>query len=100
MRSSFSWILGMRLFIIIGGLISLILYYKHILNILLSLEYIRVALTILLITLVGFECISSVRMMYFFVFIACEGALGLGVLINLIRCYGRDYFLLINIVQC
>nr|YP_010926040.1 NADH dehydrogenase subunit 4L [Litostrophus scaber]WKF19540.1 NADH dehydrogenase subunit 4L [Litostrophus scaber] len=88
------------LIMVIGGFGSLLLSYKHVLNMLLSLEFISAGMIfyMMLLILMGFSL--GGLLMYFLGFVACEGALGLGVLINLIRCHGNEIFLSLNLVQC
>nr|ALY11325.1 NADH dehydrogenase subunit 4L [Tambocerus sp. PY-2015] len=75
----------------IMSLLSLMVIRKHIFMCLLSLEFLVVSLFLMymynfLMFSHGFYCV--VMMMVFFV---CEGVLGLGILVSMIRCYGNDY---------
>lgn len=78
----------------------LILRHKHVLNMLLRLEFAALGMVLWLRLLVMRDLTRGRSMIYFYSFVACEGALGLGVLINLVRCHGTDYFLSINLIQC
>nr|YP_010926802.1 NADH dehydrogenase subunit 4L [Latreutes anoplonyx]WKF54309.1 NADH dehydrogenase subunit 4L [Latreutes anoplonyx] len=74
-----------------GGL-SFIQSRKHILNMLLSLEFIMLSvywMMSLMTTSLGGE---SYFLLFFLTFAACEGALGLGLLICIVRNYGNNYF--------
>jgi len=43
---------------------------------------------------------ESYFILYFLVFVVCEGALGVGLIVILIRSYGSDLFLSLNLTQC
>nr|WIW75310.1 NADH dehydrogenase subunit 4L [Mecostethus sp.] len=65
---------------------------KHLLMVLLSLEYIVLSLFMfIIIFLVKFNC-DYFFPVVFLVFSVCEGALGLSILVSMIRSYGNDFF--------
>nr|AVN68330.1 NADH dehydrogenase subunit 4L [Ectobius sp. Z254C] len=73
---------------------------KHLLVTLLSLEFI-----ILLIYMYMYMHLNSYDYelffsMVFLTFSVCEGALGLSILVSMIRTYGNDYFWSYNMLQC
>jgi len=87
-------------FIFLRGLIRFILNRKHLLSILLSLEYIVLRLFCILLfylILVNFQGFFTI---IFLTFRVCEGALGLSILVSLIRTHGNDYFQRFRILQC
>ena len=91
--------LGFCVFFFIGGF-SFIYSYKHLLNILLRLEFIVLRLFLNLfffLNLNNFELYFSI---YFLTFSVCEGVLGLSILVSIIRSHGNDYFLNFSILQC
>nr|YP_010835907.1 NADH dehydrogenase subunit 4L [Apphia rufipenna]WGC89426.1 NADH dehydrogenase subunit 4L [Apphia rufipenna] len=73
------------------SVISLIFMRKHVLLVLISLEFI---VLILLLTSVVF-CMKFNYSFYIYVLFmtlfVCEGVLGLSLLVNMIRCHGNDY---------
>nr|YP_009422151.1 NADH dehydrogenase subunit 4L [Cipangopaludina ussuriensis]ASR74857.1 NADH dehydrogenase subunit 4L [Cipangopaludina ussuriensis] len=72
------------------SVLALILQYKHLLSILLSLEMMIVSLFVMLLQLNNVALIGECS----FVFItlgACEASLGLSILISMIRVRGNDY---------
>nr|YP_010586130.1 NADH dehydrogenase subunit 4L [Diplectrona hexapetala (nom. nud.)]UZZ43866.1 NADH dehydrogenase subunit 4L [Diplectrona hexapetala (nom. nud.)] len=73
---------------------------KHMLNMLLSLEFMMLALMILLV--MGIMAMSNqmFMLMIFLVFVVCEGVLGLSVLVVMIRAYGMDYFQVFSSLKC
>nr|YP_010703606.1 NADH dehydrogenase subunit 4L [Leptopternis gracilis]WCO86740.1 NADH dehydrogenase subunit 4L [Leptopternis gracilis] len=65
---------------------------KHLLMILLSLEYIVLSLFMLIVIfLVEFDY-DYFFPIIFLVFSVCEGALGLSILVSMIRSHGNDFF--------
>nr|YP_010962595.1 NADH dehydrogenase subunit 4L [Euphausia crystallorophias]WNI01997.1 NADH dehydrogenase subunit 4L [Euphausia crystallorophias] len=73
---------------------------KHLLNTLLSLEYIMLSvfwLMVLSLSLMGQEVFFS---LFFLTFAACEGALGLALLVSIVRSHGNDRFGNFNLLQC
>nr|YP_009560418.1 NADH dehydrogenase subunit 4L [Peckia collusor]QAB06074.1 NADH dehydrogenase subunit 4L [Peckia collusor] len=93
-----SWILPSILFIM--GVFTFVSNRKHLLSMLLSLEYIVLSLFLLLfiyLNMFNFEFFFS---MMFLTFSVCEGALGLSILVSMIRTHGNDYFQSFNILQC
>nr|AVN67967.1 NADH dehydrogenase subunit 4L [Pycnoscelus sp. B103] len=73
---------------------------KHLLATLLSLEFIVLMLYFVLyyyLTSFNFELFFS---MVFLTFSVCEGALGLSILVSMIRSYGSDFFSAYSMLQC
>lgn len=71
---------------------------KHLLLILLSLEFVVISLYLGL-----FFCLFLYSYEYYFGIIfltirVCEGSLGLSILVSIIRSYGNDYFQSFNIL--
>lgn len=80
------------LLIFFSGLISFSLNRKHLLLILLRLEFVVLALFFLVIfvlNLFGREVYFSI---IFISFAVCEGALGLSILVSIVRSHGGDNF--------
>nr|WJZ53066.1 NADH dehydrogenase subunit 4L [Pollenia vera] len=91
---------GLLSILFIMGVFTFVLNRKHLLSMLLSLEYIVLSLFLLLfiyLNMLNFEFFFS---MMFLVFSVCEGALGLSILVSMIRTHGNDYFQSFNILQC
>nr|UFP92434.1 NADH dehydrogenase subunit 4L [Gymnopternus bomiensis] len=88
------------IFMFLSGVMVFVLNRKHLLSMLLSLEYIVLSLFGLL-----FMCLMSLSYQSFFTmmfltFSVCEGALGLSILVSLIRTHGNDYFQSFSVLQC
>nr|YP_003204860.1 NADH dehydrogenase subunit 4L [Mongoloraphidia harmandi]ACO92560.1 NADH dehydrogenase subunit 4L [Mongoloraphidia harmandi] len=83
-----------------SGLLIFCLSGKHFLMMLLSLEFLVLGLFLMVFYFLksfGFELYFS---MIFIIFCVCEGALGLSILVSLIRTHGNDYFKSFNFLQC
>nr|YP_009740897.1 NADH dehydrogenase subunit 4L [Emeiacris maculata]QID03911.1 NADH dehydrogenase subunit 4L [Emeiacris maculata] len=73
---------------------------KHLLMVLLSLEYIVLSLFMLIIIFLvefGYDYFFPV---IFLVFSVCEGALGLSILVSMIRSHGNDFFNSFSLSLC
>nr|AMW67978.1 NADH dehydrogenase subunit 4L [Balmes birmanus] len=84
----------------VSGVISYSLKRKHLLSTLLSLEFIVLSLFYMLVFYLmnyNYEYFFS---MIFLTFSVCEGALGLSILVSMIRTHGNDYFQSFSILQC
>nr|ASY97881.1 NADH dehydrogenase subunit 4L [Miomantis caffra] len=73
---------------------------KHLLMTLLSLEFIVLILFIMM-----FYCVVAMMgelyvSLFFLSFAVCEGALGLSILVSMIRTHGNDYFNSFGLLQC
>nr|UXX49961.1 NADH dehydrogenase subunit 4L [Chrysotus sp.] len=87
-------------FMFLSGLIGFILNRKHLLSMLLSLEYIVLSLFCILLFYLMLIDFQGFFTMMFLTFSVCEGALGLSILVSLIRTHGNDYFQSFSILQC
>nr|YP_010463249.1 NADH dehydrogenase subunit 4L [Iphicrates gressitti]UUJ37773.1 NADH dehydrogenase subunit 4L [Iphicrates gressitti] len=78
------------MFMFFSGLVVFCLLHKHLIVMLFSLEYLIVVLFLMFymfLLMFGFE---MYYLLIFLVFSVCEGALGLGMLVNMIRSHGND----------
>nr|YP_010225747.1 NADH dehydrogenase subunit 4L [Paratrichocladius tamaater]UDD74598.1 NADH dehydrogenase subunit 4L [Paratrichocladius tamaater] len=94
----FKW--GFCLYLYFMGVIAFISSRKHLLSTLLSLEFIVLSLFFLLflfLNMLSFELYFS---MMFLTFSVCEGALGVSILVSMIRTHGNDYFNSFSLLQC
>nr|YP_009185849.1 NADH dehydrogenase subunit 4L [Gabronthus thermarum]ALO70586.1 NADH deshydrogenase subunit 4L [Gabronthus thermarum] len=74
------------------GLISFSLKRKHFLLMLLSLEFIILSLYFSLMMFLFFYTYEFYFSMIFLTMSVCEGALGLALMVSIIRTHGNDYF--------
>nr|YP_010414762.1 NADH dehydrogenase subunit 4L [Mocis undata]URT60116.1 NADH dehydrogenase subunit 4L [Mocis undata] len=86
----FMWSIFIIMFFI-GNLIF-VLKHKHLLIVLLSLEFIVLSMFFFMLIFLNFIEYDMYMLMLFLVFSVCEGALGLSILVSLIRTHGNDYF--------
>jgi NADH-ubiquinone oxidoreductase chain 4L len=94
----FKWIFVLYLFFI--GVVAFISSRKHLLSTLLRLEFIVLSLFFLLflfLNLLNFELYFSIL---FLTFRVCEGALGVSILVSIIRTHGNDFFNSFSLLQC
>nr|QXT45665.1 NADH dehydrogenase subunit 4L [Cinygmina furcata] len=73
---------------------------KHLLATLLSLEFIVLAIYSLLFLYLIIMGLEMYFTMFFLTFAVCEGALGLSILVSMIRTHGNDYFQSFSVLQC
>nr|ATI10829.1 NADH dehydrogenase subunit 4L [Cryptophyllium tibetense] len=88
------------LIMFICGVLSFSFNYDHFLITLLCLEYIVLSLFWLVYLYMFIFLLDMFFIMFLLTFLICEGALGLSLLVNLIRGYGNDYFFSFNLIQC
>nr|YP_010032844.1 NADH dehydrogenase subunit 4L [Parastratiosphecomyia szechuanensis]QOW38329.1 NADH dehydrogenase subunit 4L [Parastratiosphecomyia szechuanensis] len=92
------WLIPLVLFIM--GLLTFVSNRKHLLSMLLSLEFIVLSLFLMVFIYLDFMSNEMYFSMMFLVFSVCEGALGLSMLVSIIRSHGNDYFISFNILLC
>nr|AYQ19022.1 NADH dehydrogenase subunit 4L [Ptilodactylidae sp. 2 ACP-2013] len=85
------------MFMFLAGLWSFSLKNKHLLLMLLSMEFIIMSLYYLLFMYLIVEVDCNVSMV-FLSMVVCEGALGISILVSIIRNHGNDYFNLFSIL--
>ncbi|BBV28444.1 NADH dehydrogenase subunit 4L (mitochondrion) [Teleogryllus occipitalis] len=73
---------------------------KHLLIILLSLEYMVLFTFFMLMSWLGMLSYELFFSMIYLVFAVCEGSLGLGILISMVRSHGNDYFQSFVVLRC
>lgn len=91
-----SWFSPSFLFII--GVFTFVSNRKHLLSILLRLEYIVLRLFLLIFIYLNIINYELFFLIIFLIFRVCEGTLGLSILVSIIRTYGNDYFQSLNIL--
>nr|YP_009743949.1 NADH dehydrogenase subunit 4L [Protambulyx ockendeni]QIE12721.1 NADH dehydrogenase subunit 4L [Protambulyx ockendeni] len=90
------WVIFVLMFFI-GNLIF-ISKNKHLLIILLSLEFIVLSIFFFMLVFLMFIDYDMYMLMVFLVFSVCEGSLGLSILVSMIRTHGNDYFQSFNLL--
>nr|YP_009513824.1 NADH dehydrogenase subunit 4L [Pseudoniphargus carpalis]AXH38202.1 NADH dehydrogenase subunit 4L [Pseudoniphargus carpalis] len=95
----FSYVMLSMTFIFFSGSISFLLNYSHLLNSLLSLEFISSGIFFLMV--MKFSGLSEeIFSLYFLVILVCESVLGLSLLITSIYGYSLDYMKSMMSVVC
>nr|YP_009002513.1 NADH dehydrogenase subunit 4L [Engaeus lyelli]CDL72552.1 NADH dehydrogenase subunit 4L [Engaeus lyelli] len=83
-----------------SGLNAFIFSHKHLLSVLLGLEFLMLSIFGMLsleATSVGQE---AYFVMFFLIMAACEGTLGLSLLVSVVRSYGNDYYSSFGVLSC
>ena len=91
---------GLPSILLIIGIFVFVSNRKHLLSILLSLEYIVLISFFLLFIYLNFINYERFFSIIFLTFRVCEGALGISILVSIIRTHGNDYLQSFNILQC
>nr|QOV03288.1 NADH dehydrogenase subunit 4L [Suillia bicolor] len=91
---------GVPSIMLLMGFLVFVSNRKHLLSMLLSLEYIVLCLFLLLFIYLNLMNFSNYFSMMFLTFSVCEGALGLSILVSMIRTHGNDYFQSFNVLLC
>nr|WCH54220.1 NADH dehydrogenase subunit 4L [Osphya sp. n.] len=82
----------------ISGCVVFSLKRKHLLLMLLSLEFMVLSLYFLMILNLSLFSNEYFMLMVYLTFSVCEGALGLSILVSMVRSYGNDFFQSFNIL--
>nr|AQM39911.1 NADH dehydrogenase subunit 4L [Deflorita sp. ZJZ-2017] len=86
--------------VMMGGLWVFCSNRKHLLTMLLSLEFIVLSLFAMLIYFLSLCQCELYFSMVFLTYTVCEGALGLSILVSMIRTHGNDFFQALSVLQC
>nr|YP_009865017.1 NADH dehydrogenase subunit 4L [Linuparus trigonus]QKE42655.1 NADH dehydrogenase subunit 4L [Linuparus trigonus] len=73
---------------------------KHLLNTLLSLEFIMLGIFFVMGVSISYLGQEVYFVLFFLSMVACEGALGLSLLVSIVRTHGNDYYNSFSILQC
>nr|YP_010713929.1 NADH dehydrogenase subunit 4L [Plesionika lophotes]WDD39149.1 NADH dehydrogenase subunit 4L [Plesionika lophotes] len=91
MSMQFFFLMG-PLFSTVCGVIAFVKVQKHLLGALLSLEYIMLSVFWLMLTVLVQVGVDIYFVLFFLTLAACEGALGLALLVSIVRSHGNDNF--------
>jgi len=86
--------------IFIFSLIVFVSNRKHLLITLISLEFIVLIVYLFIYVFLNYISLDFYFSIIFLTFRVCEGALGLSIIVSLIRTHGNDYFQTYNVLQC
>jgi NADH:ubiquinone oxidoreductase subunit K len=85
---------------VLNGLISFVILRNHFITTLLRLEFASLSLYLLLfLTIVKVDTETFISLIYL-ALAACEGALGLSILVAVIKHRGNDFLNSANLIQC
>nr|QTZ19016.1 NADH dehydrogenase subunit 4L [Mycomya sp. WQY006] len=90
----------MPIMLFIFGAIVFVSNRKHLLITLLSLEFIVLSLFLFMFIILNYLNSEMYFTMVFLTFSVCEGALGLSILVSMIRTHGNNYFQSFNTLLC
>nr|AII02423.1 NADH dehydrogenase subunit 4L [Eudonia angustea] len=90
------WMVMIIMFIL--GNMIFVSKHKHLLIVLMSLEFIVLSIFFFMLLLFSYNEYDMYMLMVFLVFSVCEGALGLSILVSMIRTHGNDYFQSFNLL--
>nr|ALO77344.1 NADH deshydrogenase subunit 4L [Chirotenon longimanus] len=85
-------------FMVVSGLLVFSFNHKHFLVLLLSMEYLVISLYLLMNLEFMFYSNEFFFLMIYLTMSVCEGVLGLSILVSLIRSFGNDYILTLNVL--
>ena len=95
-----NFFLTLPLYIFLVGTWIYISKRKHLINILIRLEYIVLS-TFLLVILVTFTIgLETYLRLIFLVASVCEGSLGVGIIVGIVRSHGSDYIRSFSALKC
>nr|ALO76896.1 NADH deshydrogenase subunit 4L [Propalticus sp. PRO01] len=79
-----------------SGLVVFSMKFKHLLLMLLSLEFIVISLYMNMYYYISINSLDYFFLMIFLTVSVCEGVLGLSLLVSMIRFHGNDYIMTLN----
>nr|WRW53949.1 NADH dehydrogenase subunit 4L [Homoderus mellyi] len=89
---------GASIIMYLSGLLSFCLNRKHLLLMLLSLEFVVISLFLMIYMYLSLYGKEYYFLMIFLTMSVCEGVLGLSILVFLMRSYGNDYMQSFNLL--
>nr|YP_009175374.1 NADH dehydrogenase subunit 4L [Neuronema laminatum]AKZ17622.1 NADH dehydrogenase subunit 4L [Neuronema laminatum] len=92
--------LSLSIIMFMSGVLVFSLKRKHLLCMLLSLEFIVLSLFYMLFLYLMNYNYEYYFTMIFLIFSVCEGVLGLSILVSMVRTHGNDYFQSFNVMRC
>nr|YP_010490431.1 NADH dehydrogenase subunit 4L [Poecilasma litum]UWM12917.1 NADH dehydrogenase subunit 4L [Poecilasma litum] len=90
----------MPIFMLLVSLWVFVSKRKHLMSMLISLEYLALTGFFLIVLVSYFSGLESYLSLVFLISSVCEGSLGVSILINMVRSYGGDYVMNMSILKC
>uniref|UniRef100_UPI0030E10D2D NADH dehydrogenase subunit 4L n=1 Tax=Vescelia pieli TaxID=2526987 RepID=UPI0030E10D2D len=94
------WVSYMFMIFYFSGVFVYCSKRKHLLLVLLSLEYLVLFTFGLLVLYFNNVDHGIFIVIIYLIFSVCEGVLGLSLLVNMVRCHGNDYFQSYMVLRC
>nr|YP_010579438.1 NADH dehydrogenase subunit 4L [Lepidurus couesii]UNY33520.1 NADH dehydrogenase subunit 4L [Lepidurus couesii] len=92
--------LCLGLIMVLSGMWVFVFYHRHLLAVLMSLEGMMLGQFFLMSNMFALLGHEFYFLLVFLVLVVCEAALGLAILISIVRSHGSDYFNCFTILQC
>nr|YP_009643385.1 NADH dehydrogenase subunit 4L [Pyrrhopeplus posthumus]APO08802.1 NADH dehydrogenase subunit 4L [Pyrrhopeplus posthumus] len=83
----------------VSGVVVFCLSHKHLLLTLFSMEFLVLSLYFMFFMFLLWSGCEIYFILFFLVFSVCEGALGLGVLVSMIRSHGNDFLSSLSVLS-
>nr|YP_010341087.1 NADH dehydrogenase subunit 4L [Lepas anatifera]UNZ93961.1 NADH dehydrogenase subunit 4L [Lepas anatifera] len=99
MSMTFNILMSMPTFLMIAGIWVFVSKRNHLMNMLISLEYIALMGFFLILITSLFSGFENYLGMVFLISSVCEGSLGVSILVNMVRSYGSDQISTLSILS-
>nr|UZN44112.1 NADH dehydrogenase subunit 4L [Capitulum mitella] len=73
---------------------------KHLMNMLISLEYVVLSLFFMIMLVTFSQGLETYVSLIFLVASVCEGSLGVGIVVGMVRSFGDDYVSSMTVLKC
>nr|YP_010490457.1 NADH dehydrogenase subunit 4L [Ibla cumingi]UWM12943.1 NADH dehydrogenase subunit 4L [Ibla cumingi] len=90
----------LSLVLYLGGFWVFVSKRKHLMNMLISLEYLVLSIFLLLVMATVSLGLDMYVGLLYLVAAVCEGSLGVGVMVSLVRSHGSDYMDSLSVLKC
>nr|YP_007374673.1 NADH dehydrogenase subunit 4L [Urochela quadrinotata]AFI54782.1 NADH dehydrogenase subunit 4L [Urochela quadrinotata] len=89
----------LMVFMLVVGMIMFCMNHKHILQTLLVLEYLVLVTFMIMLYMIMNTGYDLFYLLLFLIFTVCEGALGLSILVNMVRSHGNDHLTSMSVLS-
>nr|YP_009675556.1 NADH dehydrogenase subunit 4L [Glyptelasma annandalei]QDD68304.1 NADH dehydrogenase subunit 4L [Glyptelasma annandalei] len=90
----------MPIFMLLVSLWVFVSKRKHLMSMLISLEYVALTGFFVILLVSCFSGLESYLCLIFLISSVCEGSLGVSILVNMVRSYGVDYLNSMSVLKC
>nr|YP_010490483.1 NADH dehydrogenase subunit 4L [Neoverruca intermedia]UWM12969.1 NADH dehydrogenase subunit 4L [Neoverruca intermedia] len=92
--------LYMPMFLFLVGFWMYLSKRKHLMSMLISLEYVVLSIFLFLILISVIMGLESYLSLIFLVASVCEGSLGISILVGMVRSHSSDYLSVLSVLKC